>query len=335
MKAVLCERYGPPEVLRVAEVPKPAPASDEVLIKVRAASVTLGDCELRAFRFPAWIWLPLRLFMGVTRPRQPILGMEVAGVVEAIGGAVTKFAAGDAVFGSTSFAMGAYAEYKALKQSAPIVKIPPRLTYAQAAGIPTGGLNGLHFVRQAAVRPGERVLINGAGGSIGTFAVQIAKLHGAEVTAVDRGDKLDMLRGIGADHVIDYTAADFTRNGETYDVIIDVVGESHFGRSMRALSPNGRYVLGNPTGLSMIRGAFASRMGPRKVLFSMARESTIDLGYLADMVAAHTLTVVADRTYPLEGTPDAHRYVEAGNKKGIVVIDVDRAGERAPVPTSA
>lgn len=322
MKAIVCEGYGSPEVLKLAEVAKPIPKESEVLIRVRAATVTAGDCELRAFRIAGWIWLPLRLAMGVRRPRQPILGLEIAGEVEAVGSAVDRFSAGDRVFGSTSLGMGAYAQYKCLPGSGAITGIPDGLSYAEAAGIPTGGLNGLHFMRKAEVKRGDRVLINGAGGSIGTFALQIAKQMGAEVTAVDRTDKLEMLRNLGADHVVDYTQEDFTKSGDSYDVIVDVVGKSPFSGSVAALAEHGRYVLGNPRLLPMLRGLWTSRTSSKKVLAAMAGESVDDLNHLAEQVAAGTLKVVIDRTYPLERTAEAHRYVDAGHKQGVVVIAV-------------
>jgi NADPH:quinone reductase-like Zn-dependent oxidoreductase len=325
MKAIVCDRYGPPDVLRLADVTKPQPKDNQVLIKVHAATVTQGDCEVRAFRLAGWIWVPARIAIGITRPRQPILGMEVAGEVEAVGRSVTEFAVGDRVFASTGFGMGAYAEYACVPGGGPIARIPDGVSYAEAAGIPTGGLNGLHFVRRCKVQPGEAVLINGAGGAIGSFAVQFAKQAGAEVTAVDRGDKLDMLRALGADHVIDYKQEDFTRNGKRYDVIIDVVGKSPFSRSVAALNEHGRYFLGNPRAWQMLRAVWTTRKDGKTVLFDFALESRDDLNQLMGMVAAGALKVVIDRTYPLEQTAEAHRYVEASNKKGIVVISVAHA----------
>ena len=322
MKAVVCDRYGPPEVLRLAEVAKPVPKDDEVLIKVHAATVTAGDCEVRAFKLPGWIWLPARVAFGITKPRQPILGAEVAGEVEARGAAVTNFVVGDRVFATTGFGLGAYAEYKCMRAGGAIVSIPPNVSYGEAAGIPTGGLNALHFVRKSAVKAGETVLINGAGGSIGTFAVQLAKRIGAEVTAVDRADKLEMLRSIGADHVIDYQREDFTSRGARYDVIIDVVGKSPFAASVAALTESGRYFLGNPRAGQMLRGLWTSRRGRKKVFFQLAGESRDDLAHLAELVSTGAIKVVIDRTFPLDQMVEAHRYVEAGYKKGVVVIAV-------------
>lgn len=322
MKAVLCPRYGPPEVLRIGERTRPTPKADEVLIKLRAATVTAGDCELRAFRFAGWIWLPLRLAMGITRPRNPVLGAEGAGDIVAVGSEVTRFKAGERVFGSMSFRMGAHAQYQCLSQNAAITTIPDTVSYAEAAGIPVGGLNGMHFVRKCNVKEGEQVLVNGAGGAIGTFTVQLAKRAGAEVTAVDRSDKLDMLRKLGADHVIAYDREDFTGSGARYDVIIDVAGKSPFGASVRALKENGRYFLGNPRFWQMMRGLWTSRRGSRKVLFALAGEPVADLDTLKRMVAEGTLKVAIDRTMRLEEMVEAHRYVEAGNKKGVLSIAI-------------
>ncbi|MBZ0288103.1 MAG: NAD(P)-dependent alcohol dehydrogenase, partial [Anaerolineae bacterium] len=218
MKAVVLTLYGSPDGLQLREVEKPAPKANEVLIKVRAATVTLGDCELRTLRFPFWLALPLRLYMGFIRPRDVILGQELAGEVEAVGEKVTRFKVGDAVFGTPGLSLGAYAEYAALSEKMPLAIKPTRLSYEEAAAIPVGGSESLHFLRQANIQPGESVLINGAGGSIGTFGVQLAHYFGAgEITAVDSAEKLDMLRSIGAAHVIDYQREDFTQRGQKYD----------------------------------------------------------------------------------------------------------------------
>lgn len=323
MQAVVADRYGPPKVLRLTDVARPVPKPAQVLLKVRAATVTLGDCELRAFKMAGWIWVPLRLAMGVLRPRQPILGMELAGEVVATGDAVTRFSPGDRVFGSTSFSMGGYAQYKCLPETGAITRIPDGVSFAEAAGIPTGGLNGLHFVRQCNLKPGESVLINGAGGAIGTFAVQLAKRAGAVVAAVDRGDKLAMLSELGADDVIDYETTDFTRIGERWDAIIDVVGKAPFAASLDALKDNGRLFLGNPKFGQMMRGLWANRKrGGKRVLFQLAGESVEDLDELAGLVADGAVRVVIDRHFPLADLADAHAYVEAGNKQGVVVIDI-------------
>jgi NADPH:quinone reductase-like Zn-dependent oxidoreductase len=245
----------------------------------------------------------------------------LAGEIEAIGSQVTQFKEGDRVFAPTFFRFGAYAEYACLPESYP-VSMPTNMTYDEAATIPTGGINGLHLVRVADVQSGQMVLINGAGGSIGTYALQIARSLGAEVTAVDSAEKLAMLRSIGADHVIDYTQEDFTRSGQTYDAIIDVAGKSSYSGSIRSLKQNGRYVLGNPRGSAALRGRWTSATTDKKVISELARYRTEDYAYLKGLIETGKIKPVIDRRYPLEQTAEAHRYVEAGHKKGNVVITV-------------
>jgi NADPH:quinone reductase-like Zn-dependent oxidoreductase len=222
--------------------------------------------------------------------------------------------------------LGAYAEYACLPETYPVIK-PANMTYDEAATIPTGGISGLHFLRTANVQPGQRVLINGAGGSIGTYAIQIAKSFGAEVTGVDSGEKLDMLRSIGADHVIDYTRDDFTRGAETYDVIIDVIGKSSFSESVRALKPKGRYILGNPSLSGMIKGRWTPMTSGKKVFFDAASYKAEYYTTLIELIEAGKIKPVIDKRYPLEQTAEAHRYVDEGHKKGNVIIDVEHIGE--------
>ena len=323
MKAIIWTKYGPPEVLQLKEVEKPTPKHDEVLVKVYATTVLAGDCELRRFKFPIAYRLPLRIFMGLIKPKRiKILGQELAGEIEAVGNDVTRFKKGDQVIAATMLRLGTYAEYVCLPETYPASK-PASLTYEEAATIPTGGIYGLHLLRKANIQSGQRVLIFGAGGSIGTYAVQIAKSFGAEVTCVDSPGKLDMLRSIGADHVVDYTQEDFTRSGETYDAIIDVVGKSSFSGSVRSLKQNGRYVLGNPGLSGMIRGGWISRTTDKKVIFESASHRAEDYIFLKDLIEAGKIKPVIDRRYPLEHTAEAHRYVETGQKKGNVVITVE------------
>jgi len=325
MKAIVWTKYGSPDVLQLQEVEKPTPRDNEVLIKIYAATVTAGDCEVRSLKMPLWIRLPIRLYAGLRRPtRITILGQELAGEIEAVGKEVTRFKKGDGVFAATFFHFGAYAQYACLPGTSPVMK-PANMTYEEAATIPTGGINGLHFLRTANVQSGERILINGAGGSIGTYAVQIAKSFGAEVTAVDSTEKLAMLRSIGADHVIDYRREDFTRNGQTYDVIIDVAGTSPFSGSVRALKPKGRYILGNASFLGMIRGRWAPMPLEKKVAVALANYRAEDYAFLKELIEARKIKPVIDRRYPLEQTAEAHRYVETGNKKGNVIITVENS----------
>lgn len=325
MKAIIWTRYGSPEVLQLRDVEKPTPRDNEVLIKVHAATVTAGDCEIRTLRLPFLIRLPLRFYIGFRKPtRITILGQELAGEIEAVGKDVARFKKGDPVFAATYFRFGAYAQYACLPETSPILK-PAAMTYEEAATIPTGGVNGLHFLRAANIQPGEKVLINGAGGSIGTYAVQIAKAFGAEVTAVDRAEKLPMLRSIGADQVIDYTREDFTRNGQTYDVIVDVVSKSPFARSLKTLKKQGRYILGNATLSATLRAHWASATSEKKAIVALADYKAEDYAFLKELIEAGKLKAVIDRRYPLEQTAEAHRYVESGQKKGNVVITVDHA----------
>jgi NADPH:quinone reductase-like Zn-dependent oxidoreductase len=322
MKAIVWTKYGPPDVLQLKEVEKPTPKENEVLIKVHAATVTLGDCELRRMKGSLLLVIVFRIYAGILRPKRiTILGQELAGEIEVVGKGVTKFSKGDQVFAPCLLYLGAYAEYKCLPESYPVLK-PAGLTYAEAATIPTGGINGLDFLRAGYVRAGESILINGAGGSIGTYAVQIAKTLGAKVTCVDSAEKLDMLRSIGADHVIDYTQEDFTKNGETYDVIIDVIGKSPFSRSIRSLKPNGRYVLGNPSLSARIRARWTSMSMGKKVIVALARYQAEYYAFLTELMEARKLKSIIDRRYPLEQIVEAHRYVEAGHKKGNVVITI-------------
>jgi NADPH:quinone reductase-like Zn-dependent oxidoreductase len=242
------------------------------------------------------------------------------GEIEAIGKEVTLFRKGDQVFAPTDRNFGAYAEYVCLPDTHSMAIKPANMTFEEAATIPVGGLNALHFLRKEYIQSGQKVLINGAAGSIGSYAVQIAKSFGAEVTAVDSTRKLDMLRSIGADHVIDYTQEDFTQNGETYDVIVDVVGKSPFSRSVRSLEPNGRYILGNPRFSGAIRGLWTSMTGSRKVMAALTDYKTGDLVFLRELVEAGKIKSVIDKRFPLDQIAEAHRYVETGQKTGHVVI---------------
>ena len=322
MKAVVWTKYGPPEVLQLKETEKPTPKENEVLIKVKAATVTAGDCELRRFDIPIMLWLFVRIMVGIRKPRIKILGQELAGEIESVGKKVTQFKMGDTVFAATEMRLGAYAEYTCLPSTGPMAIKPSNMSYEEAATIPTGGLNALHFLRKGNIRSGQKVLINGAGGSIGTYALQIAKSFGAHVTCVDSANKLEMLSSIGSDQVIDYTQEDFTGNGETYDIIIDVVGKCSFTRTVKSLSKNGHYILGNPRLPGQIRGLWISMTTSKKVKSELASYKPEDLVFLKELIEAGKVKAVIDRKYPLEQTAQAHRYVEEGHKKGNVVITI-------------
>lgn len=323
MKAIVLTKYGSPDGLQLTEVEKPTPKDNEVLIRVRATTVTAGDAEIRTLNFPVWLMLPVRLYVGFIRPRNFILGQELAGDIVAVGKNVTRFKEGDPVFGTTGFRFGAHAEYACLPEAGVLAIKPSKMTYEEAATVPVAGIEALHFMRKANIHSGEKVLIVGAGGSIGTIGVQLARHFGAEVTGVDSTGKLDMLRSIGADHTIDYTQEDFTQNGQTYDVIFDVMGKSSFSGSIQSLKLNGRYLLGGNSGPSqLLRGRWVSMTGSQKVIVGAASQKTEDLVFLKELIERGKIKSVIDRRYPLEQTAEAHRYVETGQKKGNVVITV-------------
>jgi len=324
MKAIICTKYGPPDVLQLKEVEKPTPKENEVLIRVYAATVTTGDCEIRRGKIPITIllWLPIRIVLGFRGPRKKILGQELAGEIEAVGKDVKIYRKGDQVFAVTDMYFGAYAEYICLSEDGMVAIKPANMTYEEAATVPVGGLEAVHFLK-GNIQSGQKVLINGAGGSIGTIAVQLAKLFGAEVTAVDSTAKLDILRSIGANKVIDYTQEDFTKNGETYDVIFDVVGKSSFSGCIRSLKKKGFYLIANPTLSSIVRGRWTSMTSGKKVINWTANQETEDLIYLKELIEAGKIKSIIDRRYPLERIADGHKYVETGQKTGSVVIIIE------------
>jgi NADPH:quinone reductase-like Zn-dependent oxidoreductase len=326
MKAIVWTKYGPPEVLRLEEVEKPTPKANEVLIRIFATTVTAGDCEARNLKFPILFRLPMRMYVGLRKPKRiTILGQELAGEIESVGKDVKLFKTGDQVFGTTGLGFGAYAEYICLPETSAMGVLatkPANMTYEESAAVPTGGLEALHFIRKGKIQRGEKVLIIGAGGSIGTFAVQLARHLGAEVTGVDSTSKLEMVRSIGANHVVDYTQEDFTKTGETYDVILDVPGKSSYSRSIKSLKQNGRYLLANPGLAHMLRGTWTSMRSSKKVIFGAGHQKTEGLIFLRDLIEAGKIKAVIDRCYSLEHTAEAHRYVETGRKNGNVSLTV-------------
>jgi NADPH:quinone reductase-like Zn-dependent oxidoreductase len=327
MKAIVWTEYGSPEVLRLKEVAKPIPKDNEVLIKIFATTVTAGDCEQRSLKLPIWYRLPMRAYVGLKRPKRIIiLGMDLAGEIESVGKDVKRFRKGDQVFAATGFVgMGACAEYICMpeqpEEGALAIK-PANMTYEEAASVPNGGLEALCFLRQGNIQSGQKVLINGAGGTIGPFAVQLTKYFGAEVTGVDSTEKLDMLCGIGADSVIDYTQEDFTKSPKSYDFILDLVSKSSFSGSLRSLKQNGRYVIANPGPSKMVRWLWTKMTTSKKVIGGNASFKNEDLIFLKELIEEGKIKSVIDRCYPLEQTAEAHRYVESGQKKGNVVITV-------------
>jgi NADPH:quinone reductase-like Zn-dependent oxidoreductase len=320
MKAAVQSRYGPPEVVRISEVEKPAIKDDEVLIKVHATTVNRTDCACRAAR-PFF----MRLFTGLTRPRATVLGNEFAGVVEAVGSRVTSFRVGDRVFGYNEGPFGAHAEYLSIPEDGSLATMPANVTFEQAAPSTEGSHYALSHIRAAKVRSGQDVLVYGATGAIGSAAVQLLKSLGANVTAVCGTANVELVRGLGADRVIDYTAGDFTRDEQTYDVVLDSVGKSSFGQCKRLLRPDGIYVSSELGPLA--QNPFLALIAPlhrgKKVLFPIPRHDQEMVGHVRELIESGKFKPVIDRTYPLDQIVEAYRYVETGQKTGNVVISLD------------
>lgn len=331
MKAVIYTRYGPPEVLHLEEVDIPAVKDNEALIRVRAAEATKADCELRSFRFAVnWFWLPLRLAMGIRKPRNRILGGYFAGEIADTGKDVSGFVKGDPVFGCSGLRFGAYGEYVALPADTTLATKPTNMTFEEAAAVPLGGLNALHFLRLANIRPGEKALINGAGGSIGAHGVQIAKAFGAEVTAVDASHKEAFVRRLGADHFIDYQREDFSQNAGHYDVIFDMVPTSSYGACMRALAADGRYMTGNPRLSVMLRILLTNWFTRKRASFAFAKETIEELETLRDMIEAGQIGPIIDRVLPMEQASEAHHLVETEQRIGAIVLAMSEKDSEQP-----
>ena len=324
MKAIVYERYGPPEVLQLKEVEKPTPKDNEVLIKTHATTVTSGDWRVRSLNVPVGFGLISRLVFGISRPRQPILGTELAGEIESVGKDVNKFKVGDQVFAFSGASMGCHAEYKCMPEDGAVALKPPNLTYDEAAAISFGGTTALDFLRRGKLQRGERVLVNGASGGVGTAAVQLARHFGADVTGVCSTANVELVRSLGATHVVDYTKEDFTRNGETYDVIVDTAGTAPFSRSKASLKEGGRLLMvlgGLP---DMLQIPWVSMTSNKKVIAGPAAERADDLRFLAELAQAGEFKPVIDRRYPFEQIAEAHSYVDTGHKKGNVIITLER-----------
>ena len=322
MKAVVYKQYGPPEVLHLAEVEKPIPRDDEVLIRVYATTVSAPDFRCRSFTVPLSFWIPARLVLGVLKPRRPILGAELSGEIEETGKDVTRFKNGDRIFAATITRFGAYAEYTCLPETGVIALKPTNMTYEEAAAVPIGARAALHFLRMANIQSDQKVLVYGASGSVGTFAVQLAKYYGAEVTGVCSGSNLELVESLGADTAIDYTKEDFAAEGEIYDVILVAVDKGSFTDCMRALKPKGIY-LNATTPVRTLRMRWAAlTSGKRIVTGEHPSETADDLVFLKDLIEKGVLRSAIDRRYPLEQIIEAHRYVDKGHKKGNVVITV-------------
>ncbi|OHD18040.1 MAG: NADPH:quinone reductase [Spirochaetes bacterium GWD1_27_9] len=302
MKAVFCEKYGTPDVLKLKEIKKPIPKDNEVLIKIYATSVSSGDCRIRRFDSPMWAWLMMRAMLGFTKPRNPILGSFLAGEIESVGKNVKKFKKGDQVYASTGMKFGAYAEYVCLNENSKMTLKPVNASFEEAVSIPFGGTTALYFLRRAGIKKGLKVLIYGASGAIGTSAVQIAKYFGAEVTGVTSTSNLEFVKNLGADKVIDYTKNDYTNNNELFDIIFDSIGKITYSKSKKVLKPDGKYVT--------VAG------------FEIADEKLEDFILLKELIEQKKIKPVIDKVYPLEEIVEAHKYVEKGHKKGNVVIRV-------------
>lgn len=328
MKAVIWTKYGTPDGLKLQEVEKPVPQDDQILVKIHATTVTAGDCEMRRLELPLMLSFPMRLYAGFIRPKRiPILGQELAGEVEEVGKNASGYQAGDQVFGTTGFGFGAYTEYICLPSDPDdaqgvLAPKPTTLTFEEAAAVPTAGLEALHIMRKANIQPDKEVLIIGAGGSIGTFSIQLAKHFGANVTGVDSTDKLDLMRSLGAGRVIDYTTEDYTKREEMYDLIIDVVGKRGVVQRLKLLKPGGDYFLAY-AGLShLLLGMWTSITSRKRLRIEASSQNKADLVFLKELLEAGKIRSVIDRSYPLEQAADAHRYAESGRKQGNVAITI-------------
>ncbi len=336
MKAIVYKEYGSPAVLHVEEVAKPAPKDNEVLIKNYATTVNFGDLIARNFKAVSphqfnmlfLFWFMAKISFGLNQPRNPILGSEFAGEVEAVGSAVTRFKPGDQVFGYLGPSMGAYAEYFCTPENGVLASKPANMTYEEAAVVPYGAIMAVNLLRKANLQPGQKVLINGASGGIGSAAVQIAKHLGAEVTGVCGTPRLEFVKSLGADHVIDYTVEDFTQNGETYDLIFDILGKRSFARCKNSLKPNGILLFASFKMKQLVQMLWTTRSGSgKRVICSIAPGSLEDLNFVKALVEAGKIQAIIDRCYPMEQAAEAHRYVEEGHKKGNVVITMQAREE--------
>ncbi|MEB3292227.1 MAG: NAD(P)-dependent alcohol dehydrogenase [Synechococcales bacterium] len=322
MKAIVYQQYGSPDVLQIVELPQPVPKDNEILIKIYATTVTSGDRRLRSLDMPPGFGLIGRLIVGWSQPRQPILGTELAGEVVAIGSAVQRFKVGDRVVAFSGMSMGCYAEYKCMPEDGLVVLKPANLSDAEAAALSFGGTTVLDFFRRANLQAGEKVLINGASGAVGSAAVQLAHHVGAEVTAVCSGANTEWVRSLGAQQVIDYHQTNFMQNGETYDVIVDTVGTAPFARCQHSLSATGRLLLVLASLPAMLQSPWISFTTQKKVIAAPVAERLEDLQSLAHLAESGVFKPIIDRIYPFEQIAEAHRYVDTGHKKGNVVIDL-------------
>lgn len=330
MKAVVYTKYGPPDVLQLKEVAKPTPKENEILIQVHATSVGYGDLvtrnfaniPLREFHMPVLFLLPARFAFGYSKPKKTILGAELAGEIEKVGKDVSKFKKGDSVFAYVGMNMGANAEYLCMPEDGMVGIKPTNMTYEEACCVPYGGIMALSHLEKVDINKGQKVLINGASGGIGSLGLQLAKYYGAEVTGVFGTPRLNYIRALGADKVIDYTKEDFTKSGETYDVIYDILGKSSFSRCKGSLTENGRYLLASFKMGKIFQMWGTKLIGKKKVICAIGSEKQEYMATLKELVEAEKIKTIIDRCFPLEQTAKAHKYIESGQKKGHVVITV-------------
>ncbi len=323
MQAFVCRRYGGPDVVELADVPKPVPRDNEVLVRIRATTVTSGDWRVRTLCVPTGLGLVARLGLGFARPRQPILGTELAGTIESVGKDVTRFRVGDEVFGFPGGTMGCHAQYRAMPENGGLARKPANLSYEEAASLPFGASTSLHFLRKAGIGPGDKVLVVGASGGVGTAMVQLAKHRGAEVTGVTSTNNLALVSSLGADRVIDYTKDDFTTRRETYDVVVDTVGRTPFARCKPVLRDKGRLLAVAAGVPEMLATLWAPLTGSRRVIAGPAEERVSDLAEIAALAETGALKPVIDRRYGFVQMAEAHAYVETGRKRGSVVVLVE------------
>lgn len=335
MKAIVYTEYGPPDVLRLQEVAKPTPQDNELLIRNYATSVNYGDIiarqfnrmSFREFNMPLPFWFFARLAFGWNKPKKPILGSEFAGVVEVVGKAVTRFQVGDQVFGYQGQNMGADAEYLCIAEDGEVALKPANMSYEEAAVVPYGAITALNLLRKVEIQKGDKVLIVGASGSIGAAAVQFAKQYGAEVTGVCGTPRVTFVKALGADKVIDYTQEDFVQNGETYDLIFDILGRGSWARVKNSLKPDGRYLLASFKMRHLLPMLWTSLSGRKKVICALAAENSGDLPIIKELIEAGQFKTVLDQSFPLERLAEAHRYVEQGHKQGQIAITVRQNGK--------
>ncbi|MGL1937008.1 MAG: NAD(P)-dependent alcohol dehydrogenase [Fibrobacterales bacterium] len=321
MKAVVCTKYGAPEVLTIQDVAKPSPNADEVLIKIRATTVSSADCRVRSFNVPLSFWLPAKLALGFFRPRKNILGIECAGVIESVGKSVTRFKKGDKVFAFTGHhTFGTYAEYTTINENGSIALMPKNTNFNEAATLNLGGQTALMFLRKARIAQGQNILIYGASGSVGSAAVQIAKSYGLNVTGVCSGANLDMVSSLGADRIVDYTTHDFTQMGDTYDVIFDTVGKTVVSNCLNMLTPKGAYLQAVAPPAIIFKMFFHSLFTSKRCFGGSFNPKPDDMIKIKELVEACDLKPIIDSCYPIEQIVEAHRYVDTGRKRGNIVI---------------